>query len=118
MLLSVLKSKIHLCTLTGADIEYEGSIGISRELLDAAEILPYEEVLVANVRDGARLTTYAIPLDEPGQIVLNGAAAHYGKPGDKLIIMTFAKAEPEEARKIVPKVIKPGPDNRVRSDRN
>ena len=113
MKLTILKSKIHYGRLTGADINYEGSIGLSRELLDAAGILPYEQVLVANAENGARLWTYAIVLDEPGQIVLNGAAAHYGKTGDRVIIMAFAEMTAEEAAGHKPIVIKPGAGNAI-----
>lgn len=111
--LTILRSKIHCGELTGADVNYEGSIGISRELLAAADILPYEQVLVANTNNGARLFTYAIPVDEPGQLVLNGAAAHHGKIGDKVIIMTFAQMSREEAKDYKPKVIKPRNGNRI-----
>lgn len=113
MLLTVLKSKIHNGVLTGADVNYEGSIGISRELLNACGILPYEQVLVANVENGARVVTYAIVVDEPGEIVLNGAAAHCGKKGDRVIIMAFAQMTPEEFAEFKPKVIKPGEGNAV-----
>ncbi len=111
--LTMLKSKIHFGKLTGADVNYEGSIGISRELMDATGILPYEQVLVANAENGARLFTYAIPIDEPGQLILNGAAAHHGKTGDRVIIMSFAQMSPEEARSFKPKVIKPNVGNRI-----
>lgn len=113
MLLTVLKSKIHNGVLTGADVNYEGSIGISRELLEASGILPYEQVLVANVENGGRVVTYAILLEEPGQIVLNGAAAHYGKKGDRVIIMSFAQMTPEEFAGFKPTVVKPRAGNVV-----
>jgi len=86
MKVSILKSKIHCGRLTDACIDYEGSIAISRELMDAAGLMPYEQVLVANVENGSRLWTYVIKESEPGQLVLNGAAAHHGKKGDRVII--------------------------------
>jgi aspartate 1-decarboxylase len=113
MMLKMLKSKIHNGTLTSADLNYEGSIGISRELMDAAGILPFEQVLVANAENGARLWTYAIEIDEPGQLILNGAAAHYGKTGDRVIVMAFAEMTAEEAEGFKPNVIKPDEKNRL-----
>jgi aspartate 1-decarboxylase len=112
-ILAILKSKIHFGRLTGADVNYEGSIGISRELMDLADILPYEQVLVANAENGARLFTYAIPVEEPGQLILNGAAAHHGKVGDRVIIMAFAQVTREEAINFKPKVVKPRNGNRI-----
>ena len=113
MQVTLLKSKIHFGRLTGSRIEYEGSVGISRELLDAAGLLDFEKVLVANVENGSRLWTYVIPLDEPGQIVLNGAAAHHGKVGDRVIIMAFAVFEEEEARGFTPRIVRPDHENRI-----
>lgn len=97
MLLTMLKAKLHQACVTDGSLDYPGSIGISRELIDAIGLLPYERVLVSNIRDGARFETYVIPEDEPGRIVLNGAAAHLGRPGDRIIIMCFAMLTPEEA---------------------
>lgn len=104
MLVTVLKSKLHRARVTDANAEYEGSIGISRNLLEAVGFLPYEKVLVANLENGERLETYVIVADEPGQIVLNGAAAHKGSRGDRVIIMSFARISPEEAEYHKPRV--------------
>lgn len=95
-----LRAKIHRATLTGADIDYEGSISIDPELMRLARIAPFEQVDVYNIDNGERLTTYAIP-GEPGQIRLNGAAARKGEAGHKVIIAAYAQlAEAEiEAHK-------------------
>lgn len=96
--LHLFKSKIHRCTVTHADLEYEGSVTISGELMDAAGILPYEQVHIWNVTRGTRLTTYALRGDDhSGIICINGAAAHLANPGDKVIIATFAEVDAAEA---------------------
>lgn len=95
----MMKSKIHRATVTEANVEYEGSVTIDRTLLEAANILPYEEVHIWDCTNGQRLTTYAIE-GEPGsgEVCVNGAAAHLVKPGDVVIIATYAQAEEAEAR--------------------
>jgi aspartate 1-decarboxylase len=103
-LLEMLKSKLHHARVTDGDKEYPGSIGISRELQQAVGLLQYERVLVANVENGERFETYVIDLEGPGQIVLNGAAAHLGKPGDRLIIMSFILLGSAEATLHKPRV--------------
>jgi aspartate 1-decarboxylase len=110
------KSKIHRATVTHADLHYEGSVTIDADLLDAAEILPYEEVHVWNVTNGSRLTTYAMSGDRgSGVICLNGAAAHLCKPGDLVIIATFAQVPEAEARSHWPVVVLVDEHNRIRS---
>lgn len=101
-----LAAKIHSCTLTAANLNYVGSISIDRTLLDAAGILPYEQVQVVNVANGERLITYAIasPADSRA-IELNGAAARLGMPGDRVIIMTYAQYSAEELKTYCPKVV-------------
>lgn len=101
-----LAAKIHSCTLTAANLNYVGSISIDRNLLDAAGILPYEQVQVVNVANGERLITYAIasPADSRA-IELNGAAARLGMPGDRVIIMTYAQYSAEELKTYCPKVV-------------
>jgi aspartate 1-decarboxylase len=91
------KSKIHRATITGADLNYEGSLTLDRALMDAADMLPYERVQVVNVNNGARLETYLIP-GEPGSgiVQLNGAGARLGAPGDLVILMTYAEFEDDE----------------------
>jgi len=99
MILTLMKSKIHRATVTEANIEYEGSISIDQDLMRAADILPYESVDVWDCTNGARLRTYAIPGGEgTGEICINGAAAHLVKPGDLVIIATFAQMDEQEAR--------------------
>ena len=89
---TMLKSKIHRATVTGADVDYEGSVTIDRDLLDAAGILEWEEVHVWDVTNGSRLATYAIAGERgSGDICINGAAAHLAEVGDLVIIATFAQ---------------------------
>jgi aspartate 1-decarboxylase len=98
MIRHLLKSKIHRATVTEANIEYEGSVTIDRNLLDAADILPYERVDIWNCTNGNRLTTYVIEGERgEGQICINGAAAHLMKPGDLVIIASWADVPDAEA---------------------
>jgi aspartate 1-decarboxylase len=91
------KSKIHRATLTGADLHYEGSCTVDRELMDAADLLPFELVQVVNVNNGARLETYVIEGERgTGVVQLNGAAARLGMPGDLVIIISYAQYEDAE----------------------
>jgi len=90
-----LRSKIHRATVTSADRDYEGSISIDRVLCKAAGLLEFEEVDVYDITNGARFTTYVI-YGEPGQIQINGAAAHLARPGDLIIIAAFAQLRPDE----------------------
>jgi len=92
----LLKSKIHRATVTEADLDYEGSISIDPELLQAADIADFEQVQVYNVTNGARFTTYAIRAGRPGEIKVNGAAAHLARPGDLVIIATYASYTAKE----------------------
>jgi aspartate 1-decarboxylase len=113
MRLNVFKSKIHRATVTHADLEYEGSVTVDSDLLDAAEILPYEAVHIWNVTRGSRLMTYALPGPRgSGAICVNGAAAHLNKPGDLVILATFAEMTPEEAKLHRPVVIRVDAENR------
>jgi aspartate 1-decarboxylase len=112
--LHLFKSKIHRATVTHADLEYEGSVTISGELLDAAEILEHEQVHIWNVTQGTRLVTYALRGDaDSGVICINGAAAHLANPGDKVIIATFAEVEAAAAKAWVPTVVFVDGDNRM-----
>lgn len=99
-----LGSKIHGATITSSKLEYMGSLSIDVELLKEAGILPNERVDVYNLDNGERLTTYAIP-GKPGEICLNGAAAHKGQTGQRVIIATYVWLGDEEARSFKPKVI-------------
>ncbi len=113
MRLNVFKSKIHRAIVTHADVAYEGSVTIDRDLLDAANILPFEAVHIWNATRGTRLVTYA--LEGPrgsGAICVNGAAAHLNQPGDIVILATFAEMTPEEAREHKPVVVRVDSKNR------
>ena len=102
----MLKSKIHRATVTDANINYEGSITIDRKLMSEADILPYEQVQVLNINNGARFSTYAIEGREgSGEICLNGAAARLAVKGDLVIILTYCDVGDEEARNYRPKVV-------------
>ena len=88
------KSKIHRATLTGADLHYVGSLTVDRELMDAADMVPYEQVHVVNVNNGNRLVTYIIEGERgSGTVQLNGAAARLGAPGDIVIVITYGEFE-------------------------
>src|SRR3954468_892114 len=100
------KSKIHRATVTDADLNYEGSITIDPDLLDAADIREYEHVHVANVNNGARFETYAIAGTRgSGQVVVNGAAARLVQKGDLVIIMAYAAFSEEELAGFKPKMV-------------
>jgi aspartate 1-decarboxylase len=105
------KSKIHLATVTDANLHYEGSITIDRELMRAADILPYEQVHVVNVTNGERLVTYAIEGGE-GEICMNGAAAHRASAGDTVIIITYANVDADLVPQFQPTVVKVDARNR------
>ncbi len=107
MNITVLKSKIHRATLTGADLNYEGSVTIDKDLMKAADILPYELVHIVNINNGNRFETYAIegPAGS-GSICLNGAAARLGHVGDLLIILSYCSLPQEQAASIKPRMIK------------
>ncbi len=117
MRLNVFKSKIHRATVTHADLEYEGSVTVDSDLLDAAEILPYEAVHIWNVTRGTRLMTYALAGPRgSGAICINGAAAHLNQPGDLVILATFAEMSREEAREYRPVVVRVDAQNRKTDD--
>lgn len=118
MFLSMLKCKLHGATVTNANLNYEGSIGIPRDLMDAAGLLPHERVDVLNFANGARLTTYVLEYPAgSGHIVMNGPAAHLVKKGDKIIICAYASMEPSKAKKHQPTVIILGAGNKVKPTR-
>jgi aspartate 1-decarboxylase len=118
MQVHVLKSKIHRAAVTGASLNYEGSLTVDRVLMDRCGLLPYERVLCSNLANGKRFETYVIA-GEPGQaqIVLNGATAHLGKPGDRLTIMSYTWIEAESANGWQPQVIVLGDGNAVVQER-
>ncbi|MBW4487388.1 MAG: aspartate 1-decarboxylase [Trichocoleus desertorum ATA4-8-CV12] len=111
---TLLLAKIHSCTLTAANLNYVGSISIDEVLLNAAGILPYEQVQVVNVANGERLITYAIPAPaNSGAIELNGAAARLGMKGDRVIIMTYAQFDTTEVETHCPTVVLVDERNRL-----
>ena len=102
---ALLKSKIHRATVTGASLDYEGSLTISADLAELVGLTPYEKILVSNLNNGQRFETYAIFGEaRRGIIELNGATAHLGKIGDRLTIMSFARCTPEEAASHAPRI--------------
>jgi len=112
---SMLKAKIHRATVTHADLDYEGSVTLDRHLLEAADILPFEEVHIWNVTRGTRFRTYAMEGEAGSGIVcINGAAAHLAHPGDLVIIATYATLDDSAARIHRPRVVLLDPKNRVR----
>ena len=116
MVITMLKGKIHRATVTTAEVDYVGSITIDADLMDAAGILEYEKVAVADVTNGSRLETYTIAGERgSGIICLNGAAARLVKIGDKVIIMAYAGMTPEEAEQFRPKVVFVDEKNKIRS---
>ncbi|MHC4886194.1 MAG: aspartate 1-decarboxylase [Planctomycetota bacterium] len=112
MLRQMLKSKIHRATVTEASLDYVGSLSVDTELLEAADLLVGEKVLVVNINNGARLETYTIP-GTKGQICLNGAAARLGHVGDKVIIIAFGAMDDEEAKRFEPRIVHVNDENQV-----
>ena len=114
MKLTMLKSKLHRATVTHAELDYEGSCAIDQNLLDAANILPFEQIHIYNVANGERFTTYAITAPRgSGTIGVNGAAAHKASPGDLLIICTYAELEAKEAEQFNPTLVYVDGDNAI-----
>lgn len=111
---TLLKSKIHRVRVTDADLHYRGSVTIDRLLMDAADIIEHEQVAVYDITNGARLTTYAIsgPAGS-GTICINGAAAHLVRPGDLVIIASYAQYEDQEARAHEPRIVLVDDQNRI-----
>ncbi len=112
---TLLKSKLHRATITAAELHYEGSVTIDAELLAAAGIVPYEQVDIYDVTNGQRITTYAI-LGEAGsgEVCINGAAAHRVRPGDLVIIVSYAEFDEQEIATHEPRVIHLDAANKVR----
>lgn len=116
MFLELLKSKIHRATITGAELDYEGSLALDTRLIKAAGLLVGEKVQVVNVNNGERLETYVIA-GTKGEVCLNGPAARMGLPGDKVIIIAYASMTPEEARKHKPTIVFVDDANRVKKSK-
>ena len=114
MKLTMLKSKLHRATVTHAELDYEGSCAIDQDLMDAANILPFEQLHIYNVRNGERFTTYAITAPRAsGTIGVNGAAAHKASPGDLLIICTYSELEAKEAEHFKPALVYVDKENHI-----
>ncbi|MFN8359370.1 MAG: aspartate 1-decarboxylase [Candidatus Kapaibacterium sp.] len=108
------KSKIHRARITQADLNYEGSLTIDEELMEAADLLAYEKVAVVNINNGERLETYVITGERGSRtICLNGAAARRGAVGDKIIIISYANMSDEEAQKHKPTVVLVDDENNI-----
>jgi len=114
MFVKLLKSKLHRARVTDAKLDYPGSIAIDSALIEAAGLLPYESVLVADLNNGNRLETYVVPAEAgSGQIIVLGAAARLIRVKDIVIILSFGFFTPEEAKKFKPKVIVLDKNNRI-----
>ena len=114
---TMLKSKIHRATVTDGNIDYEGSITIDTRLMEAADMLPYEQVQVLNINNGARFSTYIIEGEpDSGDICLNGAAARLAVKGDLVIILTYTDMPDEEARDYKPRIVLVDEKNSVVKD--
>lgn len=117
MIVTILKSKIHRAMVTRADLHYEGSITIDRDLMDRANILPFEQVDVLDITNGARLTTYAIEgLRGSGEIGINGAAAHLVNVGDLVIICAYAQMTEDQAKSFYPSILLLDPNNDTKTN--
>jgi aspartate 1-decarboxylase len=118
MQVHLLKSKIHRAQITDAHVDYEGSLTIAADLMEKVGMFPFEKILCGNLANGQRFETYAIP-GKPGsgQIALNGATAHLGKPGDRLTIMSYTTAEVALAKKWQPRIIVLGEANAIIQER-
>lgn len=110
----LMKSKIHRATITAADLHYEGSLTLDQDLMDAADLVPHEQVQVVNVNNGARFSTYVIPGPRgSGALQLNGAAARRGLPGDLVIVIAYAMVDEKELAQFCPRVVFVDQHNRV-----
>jgi aspartate 1-decarboxylase len=113
----MLMGKVHRATVTDANLNYEGSLTLDPDLMEAAGMLPYEQVQVLDVDNGARLTTYLIEGERStGQVCINGAAARLVAPGDKVIVVAYAEMEDEEARSHTPRLVLVDSANRPITD--
>lgn len=118
MLLHLLKSKVHQATVTAASVDYEGSLTIAEDLMEAVGLRAHERILCSNMANGARWETYVIRGPRgSGAIELNGAVAHLGKPGDRITIMSFTEVDEADADGWTPRVVVLGPRNAIASRR-
>lgn len=110
----MLKGKIHRARVTQGDVDYEGSITIDRSLMEASDILPYEQVEVLNINNGARFSTYAIEAEpNSGTICINGAAARLAAKGDIIIILSYCHLPDDEAINVIPRMVYVDENNRI-----
>ena len=117
MFIQVLKSKIHRATITEINLEYEGSITIDEDLLERANIVPYERLQIVNIYNGIRFETYCMPGQrKSGIICLNGAAARLGAPGDKIIIISYMFLTHDELKNYKPIIIHVDDNNKYREE--
>ena len=114
MLLTLLKCKLHRACVTHAELDYEGSCAIDRELMELAGIHPFEQIDIYNVTNGERFTTYAIEAEPGSRIIsVNGAAAHKAAPGDRVIICAYAQLDAAEVSTFKPSLVYLNEHNRV-----
>lgn len=112
----MLKSKIHRATITDANLNYEGSFTIDLDILEAANILPYEKVSIVNINNGERIETYVIPGERgKNQFCLNGAAARKGEIGDLVIVISYCNYNEEDLKSYSPKIVLLNSDNKIKS---
>jgi aspartate 1-decarboxylase len=117
MFVKILKSKLHRATVTDSKLHYVGSIYIDSALMEAAGILPYESVMIADINNGNRLETYAVPAKaNSGKIVILGAAAQLVKTGDLIIIFSFAYCTAKEAKELKPRVVILDENNKIKTN--
>jgi aspartate 1-decarboxylase len=112
MMIEMLKSKIHRATVTGAELDYTGSVAIDPDLCKAVGLREYEKVDVLDIDNGARLTTYVI-LGDPGEVCVNGAAARLVHAGDRVIICAYGQLDESEAERFRPKIVLVDAANRI-----
>ncbi|MFH1700405.1 MAG: aspartate 1-decarboxylase [Candidatus Zixiibacteriota bacterium] len=114
MMITICRAKIHRATVTDANLDYQGSITIDKNLIDAAGLFVYEKVQVVNINNGERFETYVIE-GKPGsgEICLNGAAARLGLPGDKVIIISYAQLHTDEMADFRPNIVKVDANNKI-----
>jgi aspartate 1-decarboxylase len=101
---TMMKSKVHRATITGANLEYVGSITLDRTLMELADIREFEQVAVLDIDNGARFETYAME-GGPGDVILNGAAARLVQPGDRVIVITYAVYDEAELASYAPRIV-------------
>jgi len=114
MMITLLKGKLHKAHVTHCELEYEGSCAIDRRLLEAAGILPFEQIQIYNIDNGERFTTYAIEAEAgSGVISVNGAAAHKAAVGHRVIICAYGQLQAQEAREFTPNLVYLSAGNRI-----